>query len=343
MSRAGTTAVLLGLALAGLVIVSAASGPVPVSGETAARIVAAKLFGRPDWLDGVSQLSQGLIWEVRLPRIFTCLCVGGALALAGGLFQGLLRNPLADSYTLGVSAGGALGACLGILAGVSAQGVLGVPLCSLAGSGAALAVVLVLASARGRLDNLSMILAGVIVAATLQAALGFVKFLAGENVSGLIFWLMGGFAAKTWSEAGLAGLALVLGLGASWAFARDLDAMCLGDEAAASLGVPVTALRLSLLAVGAGLSAMCVAVSGIIGFVGLVVPHMVRLAYGPRHARLLPLSALGGAFLLLAADTFARTILPREVPVGVITAMLGGPYFCLLFIRGGREAWGRDA
>lgn len=335
MNGTSGKAAALASALAGLAVLAAGAGAVEVPARDVAAVLAAKLTGREAWLAGVPEMAARLVWEVRLPRIVTAACVGGSLALAGGLFQGLLRNPLADSYTLGVSAGGALGACLGILAGVGAHGVLAVPACSLAGAGAALAVVLALASARGRLDGLTMILAGVIVAATLQAGLGFVKFMAGENVAGLVFWLMGGFTAKTWAEAGLAAGGLVLGLGVSLGFARDLDVLCLGDEAAAALGVRVDLVRPGCLAAAAAVTAVCVSVSGIIGFVGLVVPHMVRLAVGPGHARLLPLSALAGAGLLLAADTAVRALLPHEAPVGVLTAMLGGPYFCWLFIRGG--------
>nr|WP_279343463.1 iron ABC transporter permease [Fundidesulfovibrio terrae] len=322
------------LALAALILAAAGSGAVPVPMADAARVLAAKLLGRPGWLDGVPEMSAALVWDVRLPRILTALAVGGGLALSGALFQGVLRNPLADSYTLGVSAGGALGACLCLLAGFTGLGVLSVPAWALAGALAALVVVLLMARAGGGYDAVTLVLAGVMVAATLQAAIGFVKFLAGENVAGLVFWLMGGLAAKTWAEAGVAWAGVCLGLPVALALARDLDALCLGDEQAAALGVSVDRVRLALLGAGALMTACCVAVSGIVGFVGLMVPHVVRLAAGPSHARLLPLSALGGMLLLLGADTASRELLAHEVPVGVLTAMLGGPYFCLLFVRG---------
>ncbi|GAB6036927.1 iron ABC transporter permease [Fundidesulfovibrio butyratiphilus] len=333
-SRAGATALALIAALALLVAWAASNGPAPLPAGLVGRILAGKLLACSSCLDGVGDVAQRLVLEIRLPRIVAAGAVGAALALSGGLFQGLLQNPLADSYTLGVSAGGALGACLGLLAGVGGHGELALAACSLAGSLAALAVVLTLATARGRLDPVTLVLAGVIVSATLQAGLGFVKFLAGDNVAGLVFWLMGGFVAKTWSEAWLALGGLGMGLAGAVAFARDLDALCAGDETAKGLGVNVAAVRLGLLVCASACVAACVAVSGIIGFVGLVVPHMVRLAAGPAHRRLLPLSALAGAVLLLAADTAVRTVLPHEVPVGVLTALLGGPYFCLLFVRG---------
>lgn len=325
---------LMALALAGLVLAGAGSGAVPVAALDTARILGARLLARPEWLSGVPDMAAALVWDVRMPRIICALAVGCGLAVSGALFQGVLRNPLADSYTLGVSAGGALGACLCLLAGFTGFGVLSVPAWSLAGALAALAVVLLMARAGGGFDVLTLVLAGVMVAATLQAAIGFVKFLAGENVAGLVFWLMGGLSAKTWAEAGIAWAGVALGLPVALLFSRDLDALCLGDEQAAALGVAVSSARLSLLGAGALMTACCVAVSGIVGFVGLMVPHLARLAVGPSHARLVPLCALGGMLLVLGADTACRVLLVHEVPVGVVTAMLGGPYFCLLFVRG---------
>lgn len=315
-------------------ILAAASGAVPVPAADAARVLAGKLLGQEAWLAGVPAMSVALVWDVRLPRIACALAVGGSLGLSGALLQGVLRNPLADSYTLGVSAGGALGACLCLLAGFTGLGALSLPAWALAGSLGALAVVLLMARAGGGFDAVTLVLAGVMVAATLQAGIGFVKFLAGENVAGLVFWLMGGFSAKTWSETAIAWAGLGLALPVALAFARDLDALCLGDEQAGALGVAVEPVRLALLAAAALMTACSVAVSGIIGFVGLIVPHMARMGVGPGHARLLPASMLGGMLLLLGADTLSRAALAHEVPVGVLTALLGGPYFCLLFLRG---------
>ncbi len=328
------TTALLGACVAALALLAAASGAVDVSGLDAARILASKLLGRGDWLEGLAPTSVALVWDVRLPRIVTALAVGAALAVSGALFQGVLRNPLADSHTLGVSSGGALGACLCLLAGGAAW----VPAGALAGALAALAVVLLLARAGGGMDTLSLVLAGVIVAATLQAGVGFVKFLAGENVAGLVFWLMGGLTGRSWPDALLACAGLGVGLPVALLLCRDLDALSLGDEHALALGVSVGRVRTALLCAAALMTACSVAVSGIIGFVGLVVPHVARLALGPGHARLVPVSALGGMLLLLGADTASRALLRHEVPVGVLTALLGGPYFCLLFLRGRADA-----
>lgn len=326
------------LALLALVLLSLGSGAVPVGFSDSARILFAKLLGQQQWLDGMPAMATALVWDVRLPRILTAMAVGGGLAVAGAIFQGVLRNPLADSYTLGVSAGGALGACLCLLAGFAGFGVLSVSVWALAGALGALGVVLLMARAGGGFDATTLVLAGVMVAATLQAAIGFVKFLAGENVAGLVFWLMGGLSAKTWVEAGVAWAGVCAALPVVLFFARDLDALCLGDENAAALGVSVSKTRLCLLGAASLMTACAVSVSGIVGFVGLIVPHIMRLAAGPAHSRLLPLSALGGMLLLLGADTASRVLLAHEVPVGVLTALLGGPYFCLLFIRGRSRA-----
>ena len=326
--------IILPLALAALVMLAAAGGAVPVGLWDTARILTAKLLWRPDLLDHVPDTSQTLVLAVRLPRIMAALAVGGALALSGTIFQGVLGNPLADSYTLGVSAGGALGACLCLLLGFAGLGAFSIPAFALAGALGALAVVFLLARAGGGFDTVTLVLAGVMVSATLQAGVGFVKFLAGENVAGLVFWLLGGLSGRTWGEAGLVFAGLALGLGVAIFLARDLDTLSLGDEQASALGVSVSRVRLMLLGAAAVMTAVSVAVSGIVGFVGLVVPHMARLLIGPGHRRLVPLSVLGGMFLLLAADTASRTLMPHEPPVGVLTAMLGGPYFCLLFVRG---------
>jgi len=250
------------------------------------------------------------------------------------MFQGVLGNPLADSYTLGVSAGGALGACLCLFIGFTGFGTFSIPAFALAGALCALCAALLLSHAGGGFDTVTLVLAGVMVSATLQAGVGFVKFMAGDNVAGLVFWLLGGLSGRTWGEAALVWTTLALGLCVALFLARDLDALSLGDEHAGALGVSVTRVRLTLLSAASLMTAACVAVSGIVGFVGLVVPHMARLLIGPGHRKLVPLSVLGGMFLLLAADTAARTLMPHEPPVGVLTAMLGGPYFCLLFVRG---------
>lgn len=275
-----------------------------------------------------------IIMDVRLPRILVCAAVGGSLALSGVLFQGILLNPLADPYTLGVSAGAAFGASVAILMGLGGT-LVSVPIFAFAGACLTLFAVIYLSFSHGNhqagFSSNSLILSGIIVAAILSAGISFIKYLADEQVSAIIFWLMGSFSSKTWGEAALTWGVLGAGVGVSSFFARDLNLVCLGERSASSLGVDTRRITLILLVTGSLIAAVSVSVSGIIGFVGLLVPHMVRTITGPDHGRLIPISMLAGALLLLGADTITRAVLPHEIPIGVLTALIGGPVFCWIF------------
>jgi len=271
-------------------------------------------------LKNINETWLAVIFDVRLPRILTCAAVGAALAVSGSLFQGILLNPLADPYTLGVSAGAAFGACIAILLNLSAAYV-SVPLFAFIGACTTLFVVMFLSySSKNPMAGLSsnnLILSGIIVGAILSAGISFLKFIANEQVSVIIFWLMGSFASKAWFDFFIVIVFLLTGFLISMFYARDLNLISLGAKSAASLGVD--------------LKAVCVSVSGIIGFVGLLVPHMVRFITGPDNRKLIPLSMLAGASLLLFADTITRAVLPHEIPIGVLTALTGGPVFCWIF------------
>jgi iron complex transport system permease protein len=271
--------------------------------------------------------------DVRLPRILTAALVGGGLAMSGMVFQGILLNPLADPYTLGVSAGAAFGASLAIWLNLGAAGIYSVPLFAFAGAAATLAAVIYLSSGSEGLSSVNLILSGIIVAAILSAGISFLKYIADEQVAVIIFWLMGSFASKTWADVALALASASLGMAVFLFFARELNLMSLGGQMASSLGVDTRRVTLILLVAASLVAAVCVAVSGIIGFVGLLVPHIMRLAVGPDNRRLLPVSFLAGALLLLVADTATRAVLPVEIPIGVLTALIGGPFFCYLFRR----------
>ncbi len=332
-ARTGFLLPFFGLALAGLIVLSAGMGYVPVGWADVVRIVASRIFDAPHWLAGTDPLGVTVVMDVRFPRILTAAIVGGGLALAGTVFQGILRNPLADPYTLGVSAGAAFGAAVALLLNITALGLVSVPLFAFAGAAATLAVVVSLSASAGGFSSNNLILSGVIVAAILSAGLSFLKYLADEQVSVIVFWLMGSFAAKTWSEVGLTAAAGAVGLLTALFFARDLNLMATGERTAASLGVETRRTTLLLLASASLVAAVCVSVSGIIGFVGLLVPHMMRAVTGPDNRRLLPAATLAGAVLLLGADTVTRTLLPAEIPIGVLTALIGGPFFCWIFRR----------
>ncbi|PLX49185.1 MAG: iron ABC transporter permease [Desulfobulbaceae bacterium] len=320
----------LGLALVLAIVVSAGMGYLAITPLEVAQVIWAKVSGSPLPVDFDPTFGY-VVWEVRLPRILTAALVGGSLAVAGVLFQAILLNPLADPYTLGVSSGAAFGASLALLINISFLSLYSVPLFAFAGAVATLFVVLALASVDGRLGTGTLILSGVIVAAILSAGIGFIKHLADEQVAVIIFWLMGSFAARTWSHVMLVCGAALAGLVIAFFFGRDLNIMALGQRSSDSLGVDTARTRKILLVAGSLVTATCVSVSGIIGFIGLITPHLMRFIVGPDNRKLIPVSFLAGAILLLAADTLTRAVLPSEVPIGVLTALIGGPFFCYIF------------
>ncbi|MEW5723161.1 MAG: iron ABC transporter permease [Thermodesulfobacteriota bacterium] len=324
-------ALVLGLVLLALVVTAAGQGYIKITPSQTARVILARVLGDESWLAGLDPTFPYVVVDVRLPRILTSAVVGAGLALAGVIFQGLLLNPLADPYTLGVSAGAAFGASLALLLGLG--GPLAVSLSAFLFAALTLVAVIALSAAGGRVHPGNLILSGVIVAAILSAGLSFLKYVADEQVSVIIFWLLGSFASRTWTDVGLTSLFVSAGLAVGLLFARDLNVMSLGGRTAESLGVDTTRVRLILLVTASLMTAVCVSVSGIIGFVGLIIPHLMRFFTGPDNRALLPVSALAGAVLLLTADTAARVLLPGEIPIGVLTALIGGPVFCYIFYR----------
>ncbi len=277
-----------------------------------------------------------VVRDLRLPRVLLALCAGAGLAVAGAVFQGILRNPLADPFTLGVSGGAAFGASLSISFGFTAAAFgFGLPLAAFAGAAFALALVLALGSMGGGGGHERLILAGVVVSALLAALISLVKALDESSVTGIVFWIMGSFQGRGRSELLLLLPGLISGCAIAFALSNPLDMLSLGDSTARHLGLNAPRLRLILLLAAGAITASCVAVSGIIGFIGLIVPHLCRLLLGAAHARLLPASALCGALLLLWSDVAARGILPGgvELPVGVVTALLGGPFFCFILSK----------
>ena len=319
------TILLLALLLAGLVTLATGLGYIHIPVAQVIEIATAKVTGMP-LADSVDSRFPVIVSDIRLPRIIAATLVGGGLAVAGAVFQAILLNPLADPYTLGVSSGAAFGASLAIvlsLFGIALPTVWTVPAFAFAFAIATLVAVFALSSADNRFSSNTLILAGVIVAAILSAGIGFIKYMADEEVGIIIFWLMGSLVGKTWQE-----VLLVLTI---FYFARDLNIMALGEKTADSLGVESVRIRKLLLAAATLITAGCVAVSGIIGFIGLIVPHLLRLVIGADNRFLLPASFLAGALLLLAADTVTRALLPHEIPIGVLTALIGGPFFCYIF------------
>jgi iron complex transport system permease protein len=275
-----------------------------------------------------------ILFSIRLPRIIFAGIVGACLSMAGVVFQGLLRNPLADPYILGISGGSAVGAIIAIITGISLLP-LGIP--GIAFSGALLTIILVfgIAGTKKEIHSTTLLLAGVIVNAFFSAAILFLISIASErNLHSAMFWLMGDLSLAEWSDIALTGLFLIIGFITMYIYSRDLNLIVTGEETAMQLGVNVELTKKVLLIAASIVTGVAVSVSGIIGFVGLIIPHMMRMLSGSDHRLLLPSSALFGGSFLIVADTIARTITaPAELPVGVITALCGAPYFIYLLRR----------
>lgn len=335
-ARAGVaiSGVVLAIALPASVVVAVTIGPADLSVGEVWGSIWAHLTGTQSPL---TVLRDGIVWELRVPRILTAAAVGAGLALVGAIMQALTRNQLADPYLLGISSGASLGAVTVLLLGVAVF----LPLAAFAGAILALAATLALAGAFGRITPTRTVLAGVAVSSLAAAITSFVIFWAGaaDAYREVLSWLLGSLAGARWDAVLIAGVAvLVLGIPLALT-GRLLDAFALGDTTAASLGIPVQGVRWTLLGAGALLTGALVAVSGSIGFVGLVLPHAVRLLVGPGNRALLPLAALTGAVFLVWADTLARTVFePRELPVGIVTAIIGAPVFAALLARRRSEA-----
>ncbi len=276
------------------------------------------------------QAVRSIILELRLPRALMAATAGAALAIAGGTFQALLRNPMADPYVTGVSSGASLGAAVAIVLGLNFRflGLGAIPLVSFCGALGTGLVVYHLARSGNSLPVLTLLLAGLAVGAVISAVVSLLTYLADQRLNQVIFWLMGGFSGASWAYVWASAPYFLLGVAAVALNVRELNCLSLGEESAGQLGVDVERAKLVLLAGGALLTATAVSSSGLIGFVGLIVPHLVRWFTGPDHRRLIPAAGLAGATLMVLADTVARTIIaPTELPVGLITALGGGPFF----------------
>ena len=316
-----------------LVIIAAALGPYTIPFSHTFDILLQQIgLGQA----AVPETEQAIIASIRLPRIALALIVGAALGVAGAVMQGLFRNPMADPGIIGVSTGGALGAVIAIATGAQAAFALALPAMSFAGATGALALVFAVASVGGRFSMSALLLSGVAVSAFIAAIISAI-ILFTENLEAqrdMLFWLAGGLDASRWGEVQLSAPFVLFGVGLAIVMARDLNLLMVSDDEARSLGVRVGLTRNSMLLAASLITGTAVAFSGTIAFVGLIVPHALRLVTGADHRVLVPLSALGGAVFMLAADTLARLVIsPAEVSVGIITALVGAPFFLMLLAR----------
>jgi len=316
--------ILLGITI----VVTLGIGSIDVPFGTLFQLLLAKLplvHIQPTWTNN----TEIIIFDIRLPRILLAGLAGAALAVAGTTYQGLFRNPLADPYFLGVTQGAALGAVIGFMLPAWQMG--SIPLLAFVGAVSAAAMVYAIAKVGRTLPMTTLILAGVAIGAFLAAITSYLMIVSGDSLHGIISWLLGSFSLTNWWQVAIATPYILVGIVIIWLYARPLNVMQLDEEQAQQLGINVEQVKLILLGAATLITAAAVCFCGIIGFVGIIIPHTIRLIWGPDHRFLLPLATLAGAIFLILADTAARTMLaPTEVPIGVITAFLGAPFFLYL-------------
>ena len=329
-------AIIVFLFLLLLVIVFATSiGSVEIPFSTTLSILISKLPFidiTPEWENSI----ETIVWSIRLPRVLLAGLVGAALALAGATYQGLFRNPLADPYLIGVAQGAALGAVIGFMIpiGGAGTGIGMVPLLAFVGALLSVTVVYMFARVGKVVPVTTLILAGVALGALLGAIVAYLALRSSQMLHGIMFWLSGSFSLSEWSEVKIVLPIIFIGSVVIMLFSRLLNIMQLDEEQAQQLGINVERLKLILLAVATMVTAAAVSFVGIIGFVGIITPHAVRLVWGPDFRFVLPLSFISGAIFLILADVLARTLIaPSEIPIGVITALCGAPFFLYLLRR----------
>jgi iron complex transport system permease protein len=285
---------------------------------------------------------EDVLWEVRFPRIVLGVIVGAALACAGALLQGIFGNPLAEPGVIGISSGAAVGAFTAIVLNLTVVGSWTVPAAAFLGGLITTVIVYSMARSGGRTEVVTLILTGIAVNAATGACIGLLTFLSDDDsLRAITFWNLGSLSAASWPAVVAVLPFAVIGIAVAMRVSRQLDLLALGERSARHLGLDVERLRIVVIIVAAGLTSSAVAFTGIILFVGLIVPHLIRLAAGPGHRLLIPASALGGACVLVGADLFARTLVPyQELPLGVLTSLVGGPFFFWLLRRTRKRAGG---
>ncbi len=317
--------VILSLALVAAIIICLSIGVVSIPFDQVISI----LFG------GGSERDRHIVLNLRLPRVLLGVIVGASLAVAGATMQGLFRNPMASPSVIGISAGAAFGASLALVLGVSwVSGAFAIP--AMAFLFAFITLFLVYAVSRDRRGYVpveTLLLAGIAIGALFNALVSALQYFAGDKLSGVVFWLMGGLNNATWDQILISVPAAILGCSIIMMLSRDLNAIMVGEEQAGNLGINVNQVRMILLLAASLVTAIAVSVAGTIGFVGLIIPHVLRILVGPDHRVLLPTSIIGGALFMVATDTLARTIIsPAELPVGIITSIMGAPFFIYLLM-----------
>ncbi|MTI68919.1 MAG: iron ABC transporter permease [Firmicutes bacterium] len=327
--------VILLISLFSLILISTTLGTVKIPIKNVLKIILYKLSIDID-ISNIKASDIFIVTNIRLPRIILASLVGAILSLVGTSYQAIFKNPMADPYVMGASSGAAFGATLAISLGIG-SGLLGFGVTNLfAFIGAMITTVIVynLAKVGSKISTTSILLAGIVMTAFLSSIISLMMIFNHEELGKIVTWTMGSFNGANWNQIILITIPVLIGLIVILSFSKEMNAFVLGEENAQSLGVNIELMKKTILVISSFLAACAVSVSGIIGFVGLIVPHLFRLIFGSNHKILLPVSVLGGAIFLLICDTLARTILDGiEIPVGIITSIFGGPFFLYLLKR----------
>lgn len=310
------------------------SGAVPIEFRQVVKIVLGKIPVLNNMIDisDIKATQQDIVYLIRLPRVLLAALVGMALATVGTVYQGLLKNPMADPYIIGISSGAALGATVAIVFKLQMYlGNIAIPLIAFIFALGTVLIVYNLASVGGRVPIFNLLLAGIALSSFMNALMSFLMIIHTKELSQVIYWTLGSFSASNWAQIKIAAPLIILGVVILNFFTRDLNIIMFGEETAQNLGMEVEKVKKLILILGSLVIAIAVAVSGTIGFVGLIVPHATRLIVGPNHRVLMPVAGLAGAIFMVLTDTFARTFFSGlEIPVGIITALFGGPFFIYL-------------
>lgn len=287
-------------------------------------------------INNISETHKLIIFNIRLPRIILSALIGAGLSIVGCVFQAIFRNPMADPYVLGISSGSALGASIAIVTGITSMtfGIAGTTFFAFVGAIFTTVLVYFIAKTGTKLPTNTLLLAGVSVSFLFSSINSLIMIFNRDRVEQIVFWTMGSLSSATWKQVNFLFLLIIIGFILIMIYSRDLNLMLMGDEAASSLGAEVDFVKKFLLIVSSIIIASCVSVSGVIGFIGLIIPHITRMIVGPNHKTLLPFSTLGGAIFMIVCDTLSRILAPpAEIPVGAITALFGSPYFIYLLIE----------
>lgn len=333
----------LTLLLVGSFLLGVGIGAVRIAPQQVVAIIANHVAGVE--LDvAYTEQQDAVVWAIRLPRVILAMLVGAGLAVSGAALQGLFRNPLADPGLIGVSSGASLGAVLVLGLGVTWLGVATTPLAAFIGGSITAVIGYLLARQGGRTEIVTLILAGIALNTFAGAGTALVTYVANDQqLRAIVFWSLGSLGGATWQNVVAATPFILLGLALSLRWGQALNLLVLGEREARHLGVDTERIRMQLILISAMMTGATVAVAGVVGFIGLIVPHLIRMIAGPDHRVVLPASALGGAILVLVADLASRVIVaPSELPLGVLTALLGGPFLLFLMMRTRRAegGWG---